>query len=157
MRRFLASATALLLTATAAAASVATGAGASTPGSTTLSPSDTGTSSVTWSGGPYSGVVPDPSACTDATCDTHTVTLNVPDDYWDTHTGSVKVDISWDLASDDFDLYVLDSTGRQIDSSAAGGTTSESVDLGQLEPGDYTVQVVPYMTAGASYDAPAVM
>ena len=146
MRRFLASATALLLTATAAAASLATGAGASTPGSTTLSPSDTGTSSVSWSGGPYSGVVADPSVCTDATCDTHTVTLNVPAGYWDSHTGSVKIDISWALASDDFDLYVQDASGHQIGSSAAGGTTSESVDLGMLEPGDYTVQVVPYLS-----------
>ncbi len=157
MRRALASALALLLTATAAAASLATGAGASTPGSTTLSPSDTGTSTVSWSGGPYSGVVADPSVCTDATCDTHTVTLNVPAGYWDTHTGSVTIDITWALASDDFDLYVQDSTGRQVGSSAAGGTTSESVDLGMLEPGDYTVQVVPYMTAGASYDGSATL
>lgn len=157
MRRALASALALLLTATAAAASLATGAGASTPGSTTLSPSDTGTSTVSWSGGPYSGVVADPSVCTDATCDTHTVTLNVPAGYWDTHTGSVTIDITWALASDDFDLYVQDSTGRQVASSAAGGTTSESVDLGTLEPGDYTVQVVPYMTAGASYDGSATL
>ncbi len=157
MRRALASATVLLLTATAGAAAFASGAGASTPGSTTLSPSDTGRSSVTWSGGPYSGVVPDPSACTDATCDTHTVSLNVPADYWDTHSGSVSVGISWDLSSDDFDLYVLDASGHQVGSSAAGGTTSESVDLGALAPGDYIVQVVPYLTAGASYDGTATL
>ena len=75
MRRFVAASSALLLTATAAAAALSTSAGASTPGATTLSPSDTGTSSVSWAGGPYSGVVADPSVCTDATCDSHAVSL----------------------------------------------------------------------------------
>ena len=157
MRRTLAASSALLLLATAAAASLSTSAGASSPESTTLSPAEGGTSAVTWTGGPYSGVVADPAVCTAATCDSHTVTLNIPAGYWDTHRGSVGFSIEWDLPTDDFDLYVHDADGRRIGSSAAGGTTSESVDLGQLEPGDYTVQVVPYLTAGASYDGSATL
>ena len=135
MRRFVAASSALLLTATAAAAHSPPAPEPRPPAPPPSRPADTGTSSVSWTGGPYSGVVADPSVCTDATCDSHAVSLNIPADYWDSHTGSVKIDISWDLASDDFDLYVRDASGRQIGSSAAGGTTSESVDLGTARPG----------------------
>ncbi len=158
MRRALAPAVVLALVTAATAASVVSGAEASSPQSTTLSPAEGGgSSSVAWSGGPYTGFVADPAACTDATCDAHSMTLNVPADYWDTHQGTVKVDITWGLSSDDFDLYVYDSAGKLAGKSAAGGTTEETVDLGTAAPGEYTVQVVPYLTAGASYDGTATL
>ncbi|MGH3329799.1 MAG: CARDB domain-containing protein [Nocardioidaceae bacterium] len=99
----------------------------------------------------------DPSTCTAATCDEHAVTLSIPADYWDSHQGSVSIDISWASSTDDFDLYVYDAHGELAGKSAAGGTTEESVDLGTAAPGDYTVQVVPYLTAGASYDGTATL
>ncbi len=148
---------ALVLATAGAAAGLAPMAGASTPGSTTLSPGEGDESSVTWTGGPYSGFVADPATCTDATCDSHDLTLNIPADYWDTHDGSVAVDISWGLSSDDYDLYVYDADGKMVGKSAAGGTTEEHVDLGTAEPGQYTVQVVPYLTAGSSYDGSATL
>ena len=135
---------------------VAAGAGASSPAATTLSPSATGdTSSVTWTGGPYTGAVLAPESCTSTTCDSHDVTLSIPTTYWDSHTGGVKVSIAWTSGSDDYDLYVDDASGRQIASSASGGTTSESVDLGTLAAGTYTVRVVPYATAASSYTGTA--
>lgn len=133
-------------------------ASASTPGTTTLEPPASGdTSSVTWTGGPYTGAVLTPESCTSTTCDTHTVDLRIPENHWDTHEGGVNVAISWGSSSDDFDLYVDDASGRQIGSSAAGNTTAESVDLGTLAPGSYKVRVVPYATAGAAYTGKATL
>jgi hypothetical protein len=157
MRRALSAGAALVLTTGLAAASLTPQAGASTPQGTTLSPSGDGSSSVSWTGGPYTGFVADPEVCTSATCDEHTMKLNIPADYWDSHQGSVTIDISWGSSTDDFDLYVYDGGGRLVGQSAAGGTTEESVDLGMAAPGDYTVQVVPYLTAGASYDGSATL
>lgn len=133
---------------------------ASTPASGTLNPpSGNGTTTVTWSGGPYTVATPDPALCVDSSlnCDTFALTLNVPGNYWDTHEGNVTVEINWASSTDDFDLYILDSGGREVDRSAAGGTTSEKVDLGKLAPGTYTVQVVAYLTAGASYTGAATL
>lgn len=133
-------------------------AGASTPSGSTLGPSPTGeTSSVTWTGGPFTGAVLTPEACTASTCDTHSVDLTIPQDYWDSHSGRVSIDITWTSSSDDYDLYVDDASGRQIASSAAADTTSESVDLGAAGPGTYTVRVVPYTTAGSSYTGRATL
>lgn len=158
MRRFtaLAAVSAPVLATAFAVAGVAPTASASNPASTTLAPPDSGsTSSVTWTGGPYTGAVLAPESCTAATCDSHAVTLQVPDGYWQSHDGTVKLGITWQSSTDDFDLYVDGPDGSQIASSAAGGTTSESVDLGQLAPGTYTARVVPYATAGAGYTGTA--
>ncbi|WP_299445095.1 CARDB domain-containing protein [uncultured Phycicoccus sp.] len=134
------------------------GAGASTPASSTLAaPTSGDTATAQWSGGPYTGAVLDPSTCTATTCDTHAVELTIPADYWSSHRGGVEVAIAWASSADDYDLYVDDSAGRQIGSSAAGNTTSEKVDLGTLAPGTYTVRVVPYTTAGSTYSGTATL
>ncbi len=133
---------------------------ASTPSSGTLNPpSGNGSSVITWSGGPYTVATPDPAACLDATinCDTFTFALNVPANYWDSHEGNVTVEINWASDVDDFDMYIQDSNGREVGRSAAGGTTSEKADLGKLAPGSYTVQVVAYLTAAASYTGKATI
>ncbi|MFW5474029.1 CARDB domain-containing protein [Knoellia sp. CPCC 206450] len=159
MRSMTSRAVALSTAALVAAALATTGtASASTPGRTTLEPPSSGNSSrVTWTGGPYSGAVLAPESCTPTTCDSHAVDLTIPTDHWDSHEGGVEIAISWASASDDFDLYVDDSSGRQVGSSASGNTTSESVDLGTLAPGSYTVRVVPYATAGSSYTGTATL
>lgn len=131
---------------------------ASTPSSTTLRPAESGdTSSVTWTGGPYTGAVLAPESCTASTCDTHTVTLEIPDGYWDSHDGGVEIAIGWASSGDDYDLYVEDGSGRRIASSAAGATTSEKVSLGAVAPGRYTVRVVPYATVAAGYTGTATL
>ncbi|HEX8080704.1 MAG TPA: T9SS type A sorting domain-containing protein, partial [Jatrophihabitans sp.] len=151
---------ALLATIAALATTVAVlpGALASNPSSGGLTPpAADGSNSVTWTGGPYTGFVNGPEECTDLTCDTYTLNFAAPADYWSSHDGSVSVGIEWGLPSDDFDLYVYDSAGTKIKDSAAAFTNSESVDLGQLPPGAYTVKVVPYQTAGGSYSGTATV
>ena len=125
---------------------------ASQPGSTTLSP-PTGSepSKVTWTGSfALTGRV-DPAipcqAAQDVSCDTHELKLNVPQDYWDDHTGSVTVAVTWQDSTNDLDLEVKDADGNVVGSSASGGTVKESVDLGELEPGTYTVEVGSYVVA----------
>src|SRR5919108_4374346 len=71
---------------------------ASTPASGTLNPpSGNGTTTVTWSGGPYTVATPDPLLCVSSSlnCDTYQLTLNLPGNYWDTHEGVVTVEINW--------------------------------------------------------------
>ncbi|HET8595448.1 MAG TPA: CARDB domain-containing protein [Intrasporangium sp.] len=137
---------------------LAGGAGASSPAASTLSPPASGeTSTVQWTGGPYSGAVLAPESCTSTTCDTHTVDLSIPQDYWQGHSGTVKVEISWSSTADDYDLYVTDSTGRKIGQSASGGTTREAVDLGALAPGAYTIKVVPYTSVTSNYTGTATL
>ncbi|HEX6290542.1 MAG TPA: hypothetical protein VFZ66_15240, partial [Herpetosiphonaceae bacterium] len=133
---------------------------ASTPSAGALNPpAGNGSSTVTWSGGPYTVATPDPLLCIDASvnCDTFDLSLNIPGGYWDTHEGNVVVEIAWASSTDDFDLYIADSAGNQVGSSAAGGTTAERVDLGKLAPGSYTVSVVAYLTAAASYTGKATL
>ncbi len=132
---------------------------ASSPASSTLAPPAGGqeTSTAMWSGGPYTQAVLDPVLCTPASCDSHEINLNVPDDFWSTHTGDVKVSIKWADSANDFDMYVYDSAGNEVKHSAQGGTDSESVNLGELAPGSYSVQVVPYLVTDASYTGTATL
>src|SRR6266481_5412136 len=55
---------------------VSSSAFAATPNSGTLTaPANGQTSSVSWSGGPYTGATADPSLCSSITCDTYTLTV----------------------------------------------------------------------------------
>src|SRR5947208_2866754 len=81
---------------------------ASLPSSGTLNaPASGGTSSVTWTGGPYTGATADPSACTTVTCDTYTLQVNVPATFYASNPNyAVQVGINWASSTNDFDLYV---------------------------------------------------
>ena len=94
-------------------------------------------------------------ADTSTNCDRYDINLNIPSNYWTNHEGKVTVSINWASSSNDFDLYVLDSTGKEVDHSGASGTTSEAVDLGKLAPGTYTVQVVAYLAVATTYTGTA--
>lgn len=126
---------------------------AATPTSGTLSPSPSGgVSALTWQGGPYTAVTADPSVCTPLSCDDYYLTVNVPATYYSTNPDySVRVHVSWSSLPNDFDLYVYDSTGTLMSSSAQGNTTFEEVDLGQVTSGTYHVQVVAFSTVNESY------
>src|SRR5438045_2201595 len=125
-------------------------ASASNPSSSTLTPPPgSGTASVSWTGGPYTVVTPDPAACVhpSVNCDEFQLTLGGSATYWNNHEGAVQVEINWANSGDDFDLYVYDSTGRLVQSSAGSSGTNEKVDLGKLAPGTYKVQVVAFLVA----------
>ncbi|MBZ5559247.1 MAG: glycoside hydrolase [Acidobacteriia bacterium] len=116
------------------------------------------TSSIAWAGGPYTGVTADPSACTTLTCDSFMLTVNVPSTFYASNpTYAVRVRIAWAASTNDFDLYVYDSSGALVASSAQGGTTFEDADAGALPSGTYRVQVVAFAAVNASYTGSATL
>ena len=128
---------------------------AATPNSGTLNPPSASgqTSSVSWSGGPYTGATADPSVCTTVTCDSYALTISGTPSDW---TGKqVHVQINWTLPATDYDMYVHKGTlnGPVVASSGAGGTTQEQVDLNpassSIGTGLFTVHVVYFANVGA--------
>ncbi len=136
---------------------------AATPSSATLNTPSTGlSSSITWTGGPYTGVTADPSACTSVTCDTFTLNVNAASTFYSANPNyAVRVGINWASSTNDFDLYVKDSSGNVVCSSGQGNTTtgdpSELADCGQLAAGAYTVQVVAFAVANSTYSGTATL
>jgi len=131
---------------------------AATPTAGTLNAPATGTQSSTlnWSGGPYSGATADPSACTTVTCDTYALTVNVPATFYSANPNySIQVGINWASNTSDFDLYVYDGNGNTVCSSGQGFTNFELADCGQLASGAYTVQVVTFAAVATSYTGTA--
>lgn len=128
-------------------------ASASTPATGSVSPT---ARSATWTGGPFTAGNPTGAAgpvdCTvPQSCDDFKLTVNAPAGYGSTN--SLKVSVSWPLAAADFDVYLLDSTGKQVSASAS----SADPEVVQVPPnaGTYTVRVVPYTPLGQSYSATA--
>src|SRR5882757_952683 len=126
---------------------------ASTPTSGTLNaPASGQTSSVAWGGGPYTAVTADPAACASVTCDSFTLNVNVPATFYAANPSySVQVGLNWSSNTNDFDVYVKDGSGNVVCSSGQSMTSSEAADCGQLPSGAYTVQVVAFATANATY------
>lgn len=125
-----------------------------TPGGGTLSaPSPGGTSSVRWTGGPFTGATLDPSLCSSLTCDTYDLTLFISSNFYTTSPNdSVIFQITWADAVNDYDLYVYDSSGNLVGSSTGGAPeTSETVDAGALPAGMYKVVVVAFAVVNEPY------
>ena len=61
--------------------------------------------------------------------------------------GRMNISITWGTPDTDWDLYILDSTGKQVASSASGGTTSERAVMFDPPPGDYTAVMVNFAQA----------
>ena len=132
---------------------------AATPSSGTLTAPAAGqTTSVSFSGGPFTGATPDPAACTTLNCDTFTLTVNVPSTFYSANpTYAVHVKINWASTPNDFDLNVNDASGNTVCSSGQGQTTFEDADCGQLASGTYTVQVVGFTVVNATYTGAATV
>jgi len=129
-----------------------------TPGSGTLAaPANGSTSTVSWSGGPITGAGSDNTTCTQYTCDTFALTLAVPASFYSTNPNyAVHVQISWSNQLNDFDLYLLDSSGNVVGSSTQGPIgTSEFIDAGQLPPGNYSVVIVASSVVNSTYSGSA--
>ncbi len=116
---------------------------------------------LTWNGPLYVMSTPVPEACPPAAdpanvrCDHFFLTIDVPPTFWTQNTGGVAIRITWPSSDNDFDLYVYNSGGTQVASSAAGGTTSEAVFLEFPAPGVYEVRVVPFLVLGSDYQGSA--
>ena len=132
---------------------------AATPSSATLNaPASGQTSSISWSGGPFTAVTADPAACTTLTCDTFTLVVSVPATFYSSNPGyAVHVKINWASSTNDFDLNVNDASGNTVCSSGQGQTTFEDADCGALPSGAYTVQVVGFVVANATYSGTATL
>jgi len=130
---------------------------AATPSNGTLAAPAAGqTTSVPFSGGPFTGVTATPAACTTLNCDTFTLIVNVPASFYSANpTYAVHVRIDWGSNTNDFDLNVNDAAGNTVCNSGQGQTTFEDADCGQLASGTYTVQVVGFVVANATYSGAA--
>ena len=129
---------------------------------TLIAPAAGQTSSLSWTGGPYTGATADPAACTTLTCDTFALTVNVPSTFYAANPNyAVKVGINWASSTNDFDLYVNDASGNTVCSSGQSnlttGNPSELADCGQLAAGTYTVKVVAFAVANTSYTGTATV
>lgn len=58
--------------------------------------------------------------------------------------GMLMVSIDWNAPNSDWDLYLLGPDGKQVASSANGGTTSEHAGTFDPPPGDYTAVLVNF-------------
>jgi hypothetical protein len=136
-------------------------ASAATPAGAVL---DAGHGSVTWQSPVYpKGTGGGPESCPstaddpgNAVCDRFDLTVSVPDGYWnDNPEGGVPLSITWPTPTDDFDLYVMDSTGKQVASSA--GTADPKDIVIPRASGTYHVLVVPYDVHDNSFTANAYL
>jgi len=122
-----------------------------------------GSPSLTWSGALYTMSTPVPDVCPpgsdplNAQCDHFFLTIDIPSDFWTQHSGGVAVGIAWATSDNDFDLYVYNSQGFQVASSASGGTTSEAAFVDFPAPGVYEVRVVPFLVIASDYQGSATL
>ncbi len=122
---------------------------------TLSAPTAGGTSTLTWSGGPLSGtygVNGTATQCTAISCDTYTLTVNVPSTFYAANPNyGIQVNVNWASNLNDLDLFISDSSGNVVCSSAQGLTNFESADCGALPSGQYSVQVESSAAANATY------
>jgi hypothetical protein len=111
------------------------------------------TPTATWTGQFYTAAtvaVPDECPPTadpaNASCDHYYLTVD--------EAGGAEITINWSSSDNDFDLFVYDSSGNQVASSASGGTTSEQVFIPNAS-GTYEVRVVPFLVTGSGYNGSA--
>ena len=136
--------TAALVLAVLALAAAGPAAAATPSGGTLAQPGD----SLAWSGGPFTSFNASTATCLDSvSCDRFELQLVVPAGK----VGVVRARIEWASADDDFDLFVFDDGGAQVDSSTQGSTTFEEIRLAALAPGRYSILTTAWLTQGASY------
>lgn len=131
-------------------------AGAATPASGTVSPDNP---SVSYEAGPFlvsnvTGTVTGLPVCnTPATpCDSFTLNVSLPADYAQAHPDDVlTIRVTWPNQLNDFDMYVLDDQGNQVD-RAASSADPETVIL-PAGSGDYqlTILVAPFTVTAESF------
>src|ERR1700686_1933852 len=118
-------------------------------------------STVTWSGGPYTGNTVDTSPvnttlCTTLTCDSFNLSVNIPANFYTTYPNDeVQIGINWASDLKEFDLFIYDSSGNLVASSAQSFATWENIDAGQLPAGNYTVWIVASPAVNSTYSGNA--
>src|SRR3989441_618704 len=121
--------------------------------------------SLTWQGPSYPLANADPSMCPPSIdmmnllCDHFFLTINLPTDFWTSHTGTVTITINWTSGGNDFDLYIYrQSDGQLVGSSTlGGGETQEQVVLVGPLPGVYEARITPFLVTASDYAGSAVL
>ena len=112
---------------------------------------------VTWSGGPFAApnatgnALDQPDCTAPDSCDDFTLHVSTPAGYGQDHQLVVKV--KWPQSAADFDIYLLDSDGNVVASSASSADPEQMIVA--PDSGTYKVRVVPYAPLGQSYAATA--
>src|SRR3954454_25300195 len=128
-------------------------------GATPAAGTVTDTSSpATWTGGPFlvanvTGTAGTVDCSAPQSCDDYRLTVSTPAGTGDTK--NLKINVSWQNSAADFDVYVLNSAGQQVASSASS-SDPETVIMPPTS-GTYTVRVVPFLPLGQSYSASAAV
>lgn len=120
---------------------------AATPASGTLSPT---TPELSYTYGP--NAVSNPSATAELTCqnpvlacDAYALTVEIPAGA---PAMTMTISTAWGVASDDYDLYLLNAEGVEAGSSA-GSANPETFTVPAVS-GTYTVRVVPFAVTGST-------
>src|SRR2546428_67583 len=122
--------------------------------------------SLTWQGASYVAAAnADPSTCPPSVdtmnllCDHFFLTINLPTDFWTSHTGTVTITINWSSGSNDFDLYLYRRSDGQLvgSSTLGGGETQEQVVLVSPLPGVYEARITPFLVTASSYTGSAFL
>lgn len=92
----------------------------------------------------------DPS---DSTCDHFLITVNIPEEFWETRYGGVRVRAEWVEMTNDFDMIIFcvegcygdQQPGDQVASSGnTGGTTNYEDTLILFASGTYEIRLIPF-------------
>ncbi len=132
---------------------------ASDPGASSLKAKKPASVKTSWGGSfIYTGRLDSSFGCNVAFCDTHELTVSVPKTYWKKYSGNVTITVTWSGVYNDLDLAVFDANGAEVGSSGEALTEFETVDLGELAPGTYTVEVSSFLAEpGLGYEAVATL
>jgi hypothetical protein len=150
----------LLIALTAVVATVltvaASGALGASPSSGTISMTSP---TASWTGGPF--IASNPVGCvagsSDPTCDSYFLTVDRPEN---TKKYRVEVIVKTANTADDFDVFVYDADGNEVDSSTNSGTppNGERAIITDTQDATYEVQVQPWLVdPGATYQAQATI
>ncbi|WP_348674906.1 PKD domain-containing protein [uncultured Abyssibacter sp.] len=84
-------------------------------------------------------------------CDDFALTVDVPSPLPENMSAGIRIR-TVAPSSEDYDIYLLDADGNQINSSAAGGTPEEMFQT--VDPGmsTFTVRVIPWLVTGSTAD-----
>src|SRR2546428_10400875 len=115
--------------------------------------------SLTWQGPSYTLANADPSMCPPSIdmmnllCDHFFLTINLPTDFWTSHTGTVTITITWISGGNDFDLYIYRPSERQLvgSSTPRGGANQEQGKLVKPPPPVYETRVTPLLLLAAAH------
>ncbi|HET6726244.1 MAG TPA: PKD domain-containing protein [Gammaproteobacteria bacterium] len=94
-----------------------------------------------------------PICGSDATpCSDYTLTINLPSDYATTHPrDQITIKVAWPTTADDFDVYVLDASGKVVGTSASSADPETVTLPAGSGTRTLTVRTVPFTVTGDSY------